>query len=300
MTEETEPPLITSAAFAEGLDRLAASGRLFVAIDGADASGVADKAREMGGRVAVCLYRAEEDPDLAAVAPYLFAVDGAALRWVRERLAEDPAFCIFVLADTNLEGLRRHFRRFLVVQSPAGTKMNFRFFDPRVLTTYLESCEPRELDDFYGPATEYGVPTEDGLGALFFKRREEGPPRRRSDVLLKLRPAQMRAFARATEERFVDRTATFLQMQFPDALEEPRPLLRVIVADQIARARGHGFTAELEIVTYVISAWVLGAKFDEEFPAVREKLASPVLTTGDKAAWLAEWTQTLLRTLQEK
>jgi hypothetical protein len=298
--QETEPTLITSAAFAEGLDRLAASGRLFVAVDGADAPVVADKAREMGARTATCLYRAEEDPELAAVAPYLFAIDAASLRWVREALAEDPAFCIFVLADTNLEGLRRHFRRFLVVQSPAGTKMNFRFFDPRVLTTFLESCEPRELDDFYGPATEYGIPTEDGIGALFFKRLEEGPPRRRADVLLKLRPAQMRAFARATEERFVDRTVNFLQMQFPDAREEPRPLLRSIVADQMARARGHGFSAELDLVTYMISAWVLGAQFDEDFPAVSEKLASPGLTPGDKAAWLAEWTQTLLRTLQEK
>jgi hypothetical protein len=300
MTEEAESMLITSAAFAEGLERLAASGRLFVAVDGADTPGVAEKANVLGPRVATCLYRAEEDTDLAAVAPYLFAVDAPVLRWVRERLPEDPAFCIFVLADSNLEGLRRHFRRFLVVQSPAGTKMNFRFYDPRVLTTFLESCEPRELDDFYGPASEYGIPTEDAMGALFWKRREEGLPRRRTDVLLKLRPAQMRAFAKASEERFADRTVNFLQAQFPDARDEHRSTLRSIVIDQVARARGYGFTTEIELVTYVITAWLLGAKFDEDFPAVRETLASEEMAAGDKAAWLADFTERLLRALEEK
>jgi hypothetical protein len=297
---ESAPTLITSAAFAEQLDRLAASGRLFVAIDGADAHGVAEMARDVGPRVAACLYNTTEDKDLTEVAPYVFHVDAGVLRWVRARLAEDPAFCMFALADTNLEGMRRHFRRFLVVVSPAGTKMNFRFYDPRVLTTFLECCTALELDDFYGPASEYGIPTEDGLGVLFFKRRDEGSPRRRTDILLKLRPAQMRAFARATEERFADRTVNFLQTQFPDARAESRGILRSIVVDQVARARTHGFETELELVTYVMTAWLVGAEFDEEFPAVREKLASPTMTPGDKAAWLAEWTQTLFRTLQEK
>jgi len=299
MTMEAESTLLTSAAFAEQIDRLSASGRLFVAVDGADNPGVADKARALGGRLAVCLLNTDEDSDLAGVAPYLFHADLSVLRWVRERLAEDPAFCIFALADTNLEGVRRHFRRFLVVVSPAGTKMNFRFYDPRVITTFLESCEPRELDDFYGPVSEYGIPTEDVSGALFFKRQVEGLPRRRSEILLKLRPAQMRAFARASEERFSDRVVNFLQKQFPDARSEPRGLLRSIVVDQTARARGHGFETEQDLVTYVITAWVLGAKFDEEFPAVRETLAAQGLPAPQKARWLADFTQKLLRTLQE-
>jgi len=299
MTEQ-ESHLVTTAAFADALERMARSGRLFAAVDGADAEGVADKAREIGVHAAVCLYRPKDESELAEVAPYLFQVDPATLAWLREGLALDPALCIFMLADTNLEGVRRHLRRYLVVQSPAGTKMNFRFYDPRVLVTWLDNSTALELDDFYGPVSEFGIPTEDGLGALFWRRRVEGTPRRRDDILLKLRPAQMRAFARASDERFVDRTVNFLLMQFPDARQDPRPSLKMFVADQVDRARKlYGFTAEIDLVTYVITAWTLGAEFDTEMPAVAETLKAEHLSPRDKSEWIAEFTKKLLRALEE-
>jgi hypothetical protein len=298
--EHEESPLLTSAAFAEALVRLVASGRLYAAFDGSETPEVAEKARELGPRSGVCLYRPEDDDEeLAEVAPYLFHVTPEVFPWVRALSTADPTACIFVLADTNLEGVRRHFRRFLVVQSPAGTKMNFRFFDPRVLVTWLDCCTAPELDDFYGPVSEFGIPTEDGLGALFWKRRVEGSMRRRNDVLLKLRPPQMRAFAQASEERFVDRTTLFLQGEFADARREPRTSLKPAVAEQIDRARGHGFTTEIQLVTYVVTAWLLGPTFDEEFPAIQETLASPVMSPGDKASWLSQFTEKLFRTLSE-
>lgn len=297
---EAEPTLVTTAAFADGIERLARTGRLFAAIDAADTQGVADKARELGPLAAVCLYRPKDEREWSEVAPYLFHVDPEVWTWLQGGLAEDPALCIFALGDTNLEGVRRHFRRYLVVQSPAGTKMNFRFYDPRVLVTWLDCCTSRELDDFYGPVSEFGIPTEDGLGALFWKRRVEGTPQRRKDVLLRLRPAQMRAFSKASEERFIDRTVNFLQGEFSDAREVPRPMLRHIVAEQAARARElYGFGTELELVTYVITAWLLGERFDEEFPAAHATLTAPVLSPKDKSAWLAEWSEKLFRTLQE-
>lgn len=298
--ENEESPLITSAAFADALAKVVASGRLYAAFDGSDTPEVAERARELGPRGGVCLYRTQEDDeDLVEVAPYLFHVTTDVFPWVRALSAADPAACIFALADTNLEGVRRHFRRFLVVQSPAGTKMNFRFFDPRVLVTWLDCCTPLELDDFYGPIAEFGIPTEDGLGALFWKRRVEGPMRRRNDVLLKLRPPQMRAFAQASEERFVDRTTLFLQGEFADARREPRTSLKPAVAEQIERARGYGFTTEIQLVTYVVTAWLLGPTFDEQMPAVRETLASPLMSPGDKASWLSQFTEKLFRTLSE-
>jgi hypothetical protein len=298
--EHEQPPLITSAAFADALERVVASGRLYAAFDGAEAPEVAEMARKLGPRFAVCLYRPQDDDEeLAEVAPYLFHVTPELYPWVRALSTEDPSACVLTLADTNLEGMRRHFRRFLVVQSPAGTKMNFRFFDPRVLVTWLDCCTPEELDDFYGPVSEFGIPTEDGLGALFWKRRVEGPMRRRNDLLLKLRPAQMRAFAQASEERFTDRTVLFLQSEFADARRESRSSLKMAVAEQLDRARGHGFTTEIQLVTYVVTAWLLGPTFDEDFPPVKETLASPVMSPGDKASWLSQFTEKLFRTLSE-
>ncbi len=298
--EHEESPLVTSAAFADALMRVVASGRLYAAFDGSETPAVAEKARDLGPRSGVCLYRpGDDDEELVDVAPYLFQVTPEVFPWVRALSMEDPAACIFALADTNLEGVRRHFRRFLVVHSPAGTKMNFRFFDPRVLVTWLDCCTALELDDFYGPISEFGVPTEDGLGALFWKRRVEGPMRRRNDVLLKLRPPQMRAFAQASEERFVDRTTLFLQGEFADARREPRSQVKSAVAEQLERARVYGFTSEIQLVTYVVTAWLLGPTFDEQFPPVRETLVSPLMSPGDKASWLSQFTEKLFRTLSE-
>ncbi|MDI3284188.1 DUF4123 domain-containing protein [Polyangium sp. 15x6] len=297
---EHESLLVTTAAFADGIERLTRSGRLFAAVDAADAPFVAEKATQAGPHAAVCLYKPKDASEWADAAPYLFQVDPSTWSWLRDGLTEDPSLCVFAIADTNLEGVRRHFRRYLLVQSPAGTKMNFRFYDPRVLVTWLDCCTAQELDDFYGPVSEYGIPTEDGLGALFWKRLVEGAPRRREDVLYKLRPAQMRAFSKASEERFTDRTVNFLQTQFPDAREEPRPSLKYFVAEQIDRARTlHGFTTELELVTYVITAWALGGDFDTAMPAVAETLAAKHLSSGDKAAWISDFTRKLLRTLEE-
>ncbi len=59
--------------------------------------------------------------------------------WIVENLWEDP-WGIFAVAPTNLEALRKHFRRFLKVEDPDGKEMLFRFYDPRVLPTFLTTA----------------------------------------------------------------------------------------------------------------------------------------------------------------
>jgi hypothetical protein len=294
-----EPTLSISAAPAGDLERLARAGRLYAAMDASDAPAVPEKARALGPGSAVCLYAGGDEASYEAVAPYLLRLDDAALRWAQATLGRDPGWGVFVVADINLEGLRRHFRRVLVVLSPAGVKMNFRFYDPRVLTTFLDCCTAGELDDFYGPVERFGISTEDSAGALLFRRLVESGARRRQGILQKLRPAQMRAFSRASEERFADRLVNFLQAQFPDALSEPRGQLKAAIVDQVARARGHGFTTEAQLAIYVTTAWVLGPEFDTRMPPMEEALANPLSTPQDKVAFLELWTKKLFRTLEE-
>lgn len=293
-----EPTLSTVPASAGDLERLARAGRLYAVIDASDAPAVPEKARALGEESAACLYQGGDDASYAEVAPYLMKLDEATLRWMQGSLASDPAFGIFVVADINLEGLRRHFRRLLVVLSPAETKMNFRFYDPRVITIFLDCCTAEDLDDFYGPVELFGVPTDDASGALLHRRAVESVARRRTGILLKLRPAQMRAFSQASEERFADRLVSFLQSQFPDAAAEPRGRLKPAVVDQVARARGHGFTTEAQLSVYVTTAWLLGPEFDTKLPPVEQALASTLDTPQDKAAWLERWTMKLFRTLE--
>lgn len=159
MSVETlaSPLLATRTAPLAELREIAAAGRLYAVLDACDAPQVPEKARELGEERAVSLYRGSADEMYWAIAPYLFAVDAALLDWIVETLWDEP-FGIFAVADAGLEDMRRHFRRFLVVQAPDGEQWYFRFYDPRVLQVYTMSANQTELSDLLGQLVNLGVP----------------------------------------------------------------------------------------------------------------------------------------------
>ena len=90
--------------------------------------------------------------------------------------------------------------------------------------------------------------------------------------------------AELAERRFEKRLIELLIAGDPAAgaaLSRPEglPELRA----QIARARSHRVLGELDIARYVITAWTLGADFDERFPAMAEILQTNRLTPTQKA-----------------
>lgn len=126
----------------------------------------------------VCLYRGELSPDLAECAPYLV------------RLVPESEFCNWVLAEgwgkhwgifaaspAQLTAMRKHFRMFLRVKSPEGKTLYFRYYDPRVLRTYLPTCNPEETKIIFGPITSYLCEDEKPETLLSF-RAEAGVPRK--------------------------------------------------------------------------------------------------------------------------
>lgn len=103
-----------------------------------------------------CLLPGELEPGLAKAAPYLvqlpagcpflelFLMQGLGRHWG-----------VLATADADFRKLRMHLRQFLTVWDPAGQPLFFRYYDPRVLRTYLPSCHPDELYDFFGPVTAF-------------------------------------------------------------------------------------------------------------------------------------------------
>lgn len=101
-----------------------------------------------------CLFTGPLHPRLEAAAPYLvrLAPDVSAT----ERLLLQgwgKAWGIFALAApaAELTQLRLHFKKFLRVKTEDGTELAFRFYDPRVLTVYLPTCNAGEYTTFLGP-----------------------------------------------------------------------------------------------------------------------------------------------------
>jgi hypothetical protein len=103
-----------------------------------------------------CLYSGELKPDLAEVAPYLVRLEPGSefTLWVLEQ-GWGNHWGIFALSAADLRELRRHFRRFLTVYDPSGKPLLFRYYDPRVLRTYLPTCNPEELSTLFGPVSCY-------------------------------------------------------------------------------------------------------------------------------------------------
>jgi hypothetical protein len=99
-----------------------------------------------------CLYAGDLDDDVEEVAPYLIRLeaDHPFTAWLLEAIGHKP-WGIFCKAPSTLRELRKHFRQFLIVKGPDGANLYFRFYDPRVLSTFLPTCEPDQVEELFGP-----------------------------------------------------------------------------------------------------------------------------------------------------
>ncbi len=117
----------------------------------------------------VSLYRGQSEQAMHDVAPYLVRLQprSSLNRWLFEN-GWGNSWGIFIRSDALIQDLRKHFRKFLLVQSEDGEELYFRFYDPRVLRVYLPTCTSAELTEFFGPVQKYIVEGDDPSSAMRF------------------------------------------------------------------------------------------------------------------------------------
>ncbi len=127
---------------------------VYTVIDGASAPVLLGKLAEYEPQH-TCLFRGELSIEMAEVAPYLVKLepDDDFTNWLLEYATEYPC-CIFTQTESNFLVLRKHFRSFLRVQSPEGETLHFRYYDPRVLSVYLPSCDKEDSKILYADVIE--------------------------------------------------------------------------------------------------------------------------------------------------
>ena len=154
-------------------EALRARAGLFAILDSARAEVVPAKL-EQSEAESVSLYKGEPEESLAHVAPYLVQLDpeGELLTWVSEQGWGD-SWGVFLTSEASLEDLRQHFRRFLMVKDDEGKRLYFRFYDPRVLRTYLPTCAADEIKLFFGPVVSYLLESEDGEQLLRYSLKDD-------------------------------------------------------------------------------------------------------------------------------
>jgi Domain of unknown function (DUF4123) len=89
---------------------------------------------------------------------------------------------VFLRSGAGFEEVRHHVRHFLRAKDESGRKMLFRWYDPRVLRVYLPTCEPHELEFFFGPIERFIMEGESPEDLLQF-RRDGGALRRLRQIL---------------------------------------------------------------------------------------------------------------------
>lgn len=121
------------------------------------------------------LYEGRQAVEMAQVAPYLVSLPKTS-PFLDRLIAEAWGNCwgIFLTSEAPFEAVRRHLRRFLVVDLPGKGRHYFRFYDPRVLRTHLPSCTVESRAEFFGPIDSYLIEDDDAAVVLAWRHPREG------------------------------------------------------------------------------------------------------------------------------
>jgi len=141
---------------------------VFALLDGALAPNLVPALHDFNPQFC-CLYPGELNPDMAAVAPYLARLEpGKEFAAFLLKEAWGAHWAVFISSTADLRTLRDHFRQFHKIELPDQRTVLFRYYDPRVLRTFLPVCNPAELAMFFGPVQTFMVEGEQPERALRF------------------------------------------------------------------------------------------------------------------------------------
>lgn len=99
------------------------------------------------------LFRGEAGEELSNVAPLLFSVEPQSdfANWLKYQIGKDPENrrVLWISSSATLDGLRKHFRRFLRVKKEDGGYMFFRLYDPVVLKYVLPNLNKEQCSELF-------------------------------------------------------------------------------------------------------------------------------------------------------
>ncbi len=117
------------------------------------------------GLEAFSLFRGEKARELATVAPYLVPLrrDEPFTQWLfTYGWGNSWGIIVESSADrVDPAGLKGHFQSLVMVYDEEGRPLYFRYYDPRVLRSYLPTCDEAQLRSFFGSVNSFYVEGEE-------------------------------------------------------------------------------------------------------------------------------------------
>jgi hypothetical protein len=155
---------------------LTTTPQVYALIDGARDRRLEPMIR-LSGLEYVCLYAGRLSPALERAAPYLVHLTPKT-RFTQELFTtgwgQSWGIITVVPPDCTIQQQRRHFRTLMRVKTEDGRILVFRFYDPRVLRTYLPTCTTDETIQVFGPIPRLVSESPDGQQLLAYTPGPEG------------------------------------------------------------------------------------------------------------------------------
>ena len=170
----SEGATLDGSTIGQGLanEKADAADRLYVVVDGATSGALVQEARRGNLRTENLVAR-DSSPYLSAVAPYLIEIShdaGFADMWQAMR-NRNPGILIESRAD--FEEVLVHLRSIFCRKDDLGRQSFFRFYDPQLLYSWLQSCTSPQLESFFGCLTSVVVGLDAG-GRLLRLTHQDG------------------------------------------------------------------------------------------------------------------------------
>ncbi len=120
------------------------------------------------------LFTGDMGDMLKNVAPYLieFRRGSSFESWWFEQWGNSIG--VLLEAPASFADVRKHFRTLLMVRGPDRKRYYFRFYDPRVLPSFLETSTAEEVERCFGPVRAFYCEGKGGGELLKFTTGPEG------------------------------------------------------------------------------------------------------------------------------
>lgn len=204
--------------------------------------------------------------------------------WARQR-------AIWLTSNLDLETLANHLAGFIRIEDRYGVSGLLRFYDPRVMRTYLTTCAAPELETFLAGSRRFLCESESG-DVLVFDR-----PSYEAATLAELEPlgdaarstyvseATMSALERYGERLFQESTIGWLVREQGEAVAGMTfEALAALVSEAMERGRRYRIHFEEEVQRFAALMATLGPRFDADpqYATVNEVLAELELPAKER------------------
>lgn len=150
--------------------------RVYALLDGARDPRIERMVR-LSGLDYECMFAGVESFRFRTAAPYIVHLEpDSDLTGVLLGEAWGQSWGIFLRTPPEawLRTVRFHFKQFLRVKDESGRILFFRFYDPRVLRTYLPTCNAAEAKNFLGPAASVIAESEHADAVMVYGLGDDG------------------------------------------------------------------------------------------------------------------------------